>query len=122
MEPCAVARWNEGRSDAGNDPAEQVAHPGGCLATRLEDFLVVEGLTGDACGEVGDQADPQHLEAGLARGDRLERRAHPDQVAADGPDHADLGRGLVVRPGELHRSEEHTAELQSLMRISYDVF
>ena len=26
---------------------------------------------------------------------------HPDQVAADRADHADLGRGLVVRPGEL---------------------
>src|SRR3546814_6540781 len=28
----------------------------------------------------------------------------------------------IARPGVLHRSEEHTSELQSLMRISYAVF
>src|SRR3546814_3467236 len=44
--------------------------------------------------------------------------------------HPDLGHvrggpgevGLHVRPHPLHRSEEHTSELQSLMRISYAVF
>src|SRR3546814_1692580 len=35
--------------------------------------------------------------------------------AASGPDDLDAGY-------ELRRSEEHTSELQSLMRISYDVF
>src|SRR3546814_9108064 len=30
--------------------------------------------------------------------------------------------GVVDRPGEDERSEEHTSELQSLMRISYAVF
>src|SRR3546814_9220139 len=30
--------------------------------------------------------------------------------------------GAVVRWGMLVRSEEHTSELQSIMRISYDVF
>src|SRR3546814_7158311 len=36
--------------------------------------------------------------------------------------HAD--RGVLVRSKRmlLHKSEEHTSELQSLMRISYDVF
>src|SRR3546814_1563924 len=29
---------------------------------------------------------------------------------------------VIVRPGETIRSEEHTSELQSLMRISYAVF
>src|SRR3546814_10048482 len=30
---------------------------------------------------------------------------------------------IVLRPGDrIHRSEEHTSELQSLMRISYAVF
>src|SRR3546814_3360412 len=36
-----------------------------------------------------------------------------------------IGEGLVKRNGDgnlLHRSEEHTSELQSLMRISYAVF
>src|SRR3546814_6121483 len=32
------------------------------------------------------------------------------------------GFGLHVRPAEEDRSEEHTSELQSLMRISYAVF
>src|SRR3546814_5321908 len=30
--------------------------------------------------------------------------------------------GVVTRHGAVHRSEEHTSELQSLMRISYAVF
>src|SRR3546814_2627380 len=33
-----------------------------------------------------------------------------------------LLRSLVVLPALRHRSEEHTSELQSLMRISYAVF
>src|SRR3546814_3497715 len=34
-----------------------------------------------------------------------------------------LAEGIAVKqPGELTRSEEHTSELQSLMRISYAVF
>ena len=68
----------------------------------LEDLRVVERLAADAGGEVGDQADAEDLHAGLAGGDRLERGAHADQVAADRADHADLGGGLVVRAGELH--------------------
>src|SRR3546814_7332703 len=45
------------------------------------------------------------------------------------PDAANLGRAYTVRPDEplvietqLARSEEHTSELQSLVRISYAVF
>src|SRR3546814_1059607 len=30
--------------------------------------------------------------------------------------------GMIVAPDEAHRSEEHTSELQSLMRIAYAVF
>ena len=52
------------------------------------------------CG-VGDQRDAEDLQPCLAGGDRLEGRGHADQVAADRADHADLGRGLVVRPGQL---------------------
>src|SRR3546814_9057098 len=33
-----------------------------------------------------------------------------------------IGLGVVHRPHDLQRSEEHTSELQSLMRISYAVF
>src|SRR3546814_7226305 len=31
-------------------------------------------------------------------------------------------KALALRKARAHRSEEHTAEIQSLMRISYDVF
>src|SRR3546814_2047314 len=41
-------------------------------------------------------------------------------VGERGPELVDLPRGSAVYPRE--RSEEHTSELQSLMRISYAVF
>src|SRR3546814_5787899 len=48
---------------------------------------------------------------------RLARPVRPDQ-AYDGPGfHGDADAGTGV-----HRSEEHTSELQSLMRTSYAVF
>src|SRR3546814_1327456 len=65
-------------------------------------------------------------------------RRHPDRGAGRFPDRClreaalrarcDPGdaeaarRGLRVRHGDQPRSEEHTSELQSLMRISYAVF
>src|SRR3546814_9196948 len=43
--------------------------------------------------------------------------------AADaGDEHRLRGVGAELGQGLLHRSEEHTSELQSLMRISYAVF
>src|SRR3546814_6851606 len=38
------------------------------------------------------------------------------------PDDSGLGELPSARRGTPHRSEEHTSELQSLMRISYAVF
>src|SRR3546814_2032488 len=72
---------------------------------------------------------------GKSRG-RLQRNAHADRIA-DQRDVAaladDLGladrKHIVIGPGHVEalpieqlRSEEHTSELQSLMRISYAVF
>src|SRR3546814_1357979 len=74
---------------------------------------LLEGLDGDALEET-------RLGVGVAGGEGLGRGAvvgFDDQQAAQ---HA----GAVVaqeRPGQ-QRSEEHTSELQSLMRISYAVF
>src|SRR3546814_3529363 len=64
---------------------------------------------------------------------RAERGADPADVIADAKDFGDQGRGGVrlqaalcalelLMPDAEPRSEEHTSELQSLMRISYDVF
>src|SRR3546814_7126058 len=55
---------------------------------------------------------------------------HGRQQGALAVEHADSGRAIHLVPSEgveigvecLHRSEEHTSELQSLMRISYAVF
>src|SRR3546814_11747679 len=47
-------------------------------------------------------------------------REHEDADA--GPAAADLQRGTEPFVGVMRRSEEHTSELQSLMRISYAVF
>src|SRR3546814_7912863 len=57
------------------------------------------------------------MAAGAAR---RHRRIHPLDAAAD-PDLLPVLRAPGVR-GRAGRSEEHTSELQSLMRISYAVF
>src|SRR3546814_8101709 len=59
------------------------------------------------------------------RGD--DRRAvelHPGQDLGDLKRMGEIrvARGTLLRAVRLHRSEEHTSELQSLMRISYAVF
>src|SRR3546814_969536 len=70
----------------------------------------------------------------LFRSDRLDRLRHHavvrrhhehDDVGHPGAAGAHRGERLVARrvdEGDLARSEEHTSELQSLMRISYAVF
>src|SRR3546814_10199465 len=79
-----------------------------------------------AAGEAADAGDRRARAAGLARGrlgqrsgqrrsDRGLQRAQPRL-----PDPLPLRTGAAVLP--VRRSEEHTSELQSLMRISYAVF
>src|SRR3546814_2478036 len=63
-------------------------------------------------------------------GDRLDAAGHRPARRAQGPRHVPQGRGAGPRHRREHelfplpalRSEEHTSELQSLMRISYAVF
>src|SRR3546814_1751952 len=80
-----------------------------------------DGLRFDVGGVQGQlQVAADAFDVGLARragdGD-VAADAVDLQAAAGGADHADLhGDAVDVR------SEEHTSELQSLMRISYDVF
>src|SRR3546814_9384523 len=69
------------------------------------------GGRGTARGETrreGDHGQAGHVSAARAAG--IERTA------------ADAGRGGNHPAQRRPRSEEHTSELQSLMRISYDVF
>src|SRR3546814_4681881 len=55
---------------------------------------------------------------GLSRNADADRIAERNFVAA----HRDEAFGDMDHRGQGHRSEEHTSELQSLMRISYAVF
>src|SRR3546814_2108156 len=60
-----------------------------------------------------DERDDEHRD----RGGR--RRDHPGPPAGEGNDDRDRDRGIEA---DARRSEEHTSELQSLMRSSYAVF
>src|SRR3546814_9262515 len=70
-------------------------------------FDPVPDLRPDGCRFPEQQARPGHAEPG---------GVHPGG-GADA-----LQDGQPVQPGPRWRSEEHTSELQSLMRISYAVF
>src|SRR3546814_5756626 len=87
------------------------------------DLQLDAGIGGLEIGEVREKPalqeadrhpDRQRLLAGVAQErtgflDLAQRRLHHVQV-------------FPARPGQGDRSEEHTSELQSLMRISYAVF
>src|SRR3546814_4817620 len=67
----------------------------------------------------GDRGRRRVAARDRARGERLRRESGVEQGRA-GRDAADAGGGDRIR--RRRRSEEHTSELQSLMRISYAVF
>src|SRR3546814_4052965 len=72
--------------------------------------------------DVGDDARRvEFQEAALARRGRAKGAAIPAH-AAIGVDRRVAGRARIAEPVPRMRSEEHTSELQSLMRISYAVF
>src|SRR3546814_5210687 len=60
----------------------------------------------------------EEIAGALARGDRVELRG----FGAFSVRRRDARAGRNPRTGDPVRSEEHTSELQSLMRISYAVF
>src|SRR3546814_1584705 len=119
----------------GNRPASTAAAPGSARAALLvvlDDRLErdVEAAAALQEGQLHDAGATSHLAADLAQQlDRsVEGAASRQQVVED--HHAgaaahraflDLdGVGAVFQVvGVGHRSEEHTSELQSLMRISY---
>src|SRR3546814_3709847 len=74
---------------------------------------------GDELGVTQAHRDPLAgafgVDHGGADGDRAGQRAPSDLVARD-------HERMLLEQAPLERSEEHTSELQSLMRISYAVF
>src|SRR3546814_2365727 len=79
------------------------------------DAIVEPRLLGERLEQCGHAADPVAVQILDAVGAIADRR----RIGAEGEAVADEQNGLRLgRP----RSEEHTSELQSLMRISYAVF
>ena len=76
------------------------ARRGPATAPACEDLLVGQRLAAVAGPGIGHQRDAADLEADPARRDALEHGRHPDRVPAEPGEHPDLGRGLVVRPGQ----------------------
>src|SRR3546814_6609216 len=77
---------------------------------------ILPGGVGNPC------ADIDLARVGVEPGDQgieVTRRGDTDGVADSGRGYALFGRPARIGPD--HRSEEHTSELQSLMRISYAV-
>src|SRR3546814_4156441 len=99
------------------------------MAGHTDQFAVAAQL--DRAGLAVDRAVQQRLagDGATQRGAGQWRRAVVVEFAADLAEVATDQPGKVVHAGTDavfgnagHRSEEHTSELQSLMRISYAVF
>src|SRR3546814_9816963 len=71
------------------------------------------------CSKARDGSPPRHGESGWSRLNIADRPLRPDRPWEAPPPSR---RARRVRPSPAPRSEEHTSELQSLMRISYAVF
>src|SRR3546814_9299412 len=99
--------------------------------------LAVDLVTGVAGGDAHDDARDRIVRLRLAAADRIlavgDLRARIAQLGREfvAPLRIETSRIIVrlgaageegVEPGDARRSEEHTSELQSLMRISYAVF
>src|SRR3546814_3662130 len=106
------------------------AGDGAVAALGLEDLaLALGGAAGEEAGarELLDAHGEAHV--ALAGLDRHDRRAQRRGARGAGVGHvvdgdaglADLLLQLLADPAARTRSEEHTSELQSLMRISYAV-
>src|SRR3546814_2114741 len=65
---------------------------------------------------------PSRHERSLLQVDRSTVRLRPNSVSTGTTDRQLEAREQSPHPSQTRRSEEHTSELQSLMRISYAVF
>src|SRR3546814_5187324 len=82
----------------------------------------VGGVGGDGCGGAAPGVVEREHGGGVA-GEALRRGDVRDVVALPQPAGVTEGRQAALgRDARAGRSEEHTSELQSLMRISYAVF
>src|SRR3546814_4908076 len=94
-------------------------------STRTDTLFPYTTLFRSPRARQGPPQDQDDRRRGLRT--RREHRAHPRQGGLPERPHAAhpvraRDRGGPQAPAADHRSEEHTSELQSLMRISYAVF
>src|SRR3546814_9579944 len=102
---CSADLVQRGRLHRRDDRVGGVAFQLAAAAAQHDAPAARGGVVGD-----GGVAVAAPVAQGVAGAGRDEQRR--DAVA----------RPLLARPGARFRSEEHTSELQSLMRISYAVF
>src|SRR3546814_2226388 len=100
-----------GQGGGGSLP-EQVGQPFRCLGCQ-RDWRTAHHLRTSDHGEV----DPAAKHAGSGK-----RRGHAGRTSKHGRECGDVRIELGVEPDLSRRSEEHTSELQSIMRNSYAVF
>src|SRR3546814_3794090 len=90
---------------------------GGVVEAAVAEISLTEHAADQDQGRAGELGGT-HLLADVG-----ERAADDELVGPGGAvDHGDRAIGPVMRGQRRLRSEEHTSELQSLMRISYAVF
>lgn len=82
----------------GEDGAEKAdKFPGGAGA-GIDDFGVGEGLSGHACGPVGEAREGARFDPEGAGLDGFEHGGHSDGIGPERAHHADFGRRFVLRP------------------------
>src|SRR3546814_6219209 len=89
------------------------------------DLILDEGLTLVAIRDALEQFRPASLKVAVLvekRHDRRAPRAHAEFIGLAVEDRYVFGCGMDYKEYWRQRSEEHTSELQSLMRSSYAVF
>src|SRR3546814_7617612 len=75
--------------------------------------------------EIRETLNKKHLEEGLLPLQQMLREADPayyEKVDINNPQRVIRALEVFISSGKPYRSEEHTSELQSLMRNSYAVF
>src|SRR3546814_8416068 len=108
----ALSDEDHARVDQGGNRAERHRNP-----SRYKEHMRYGDRRGNGC-KAGEGADMAR------RGDDSRQQKCADGIAGKVGRHHDADRltAEAFIAGEHKRSEEHTSELQSLMRISYAVF
>src|SRR3546814_6379417 len=98
-------------------PIISIANPKGGAGKTTLAFILADQLSSNGASVAVVDADPNAIIAKWHERRTAEGRASPFAVIAKPSEGA-----MINTVDQLARSEEHTSELQSLMRISYAVF